>query len=40
MGHEWAHAKFLCQGKGLVVVLSGLGTLWRLAPHRHLAEET
>jgi hypothetical protein len=39
VGLERAHAEFVGQGQGLLVVGFGLSALWRLAPRRDLAEE-
>ena len=39
VGHEWAHAEFVGQGEGLVVVSFGLLALRGLAPRRNVAEE-
>ena len=36
---EWAHAKFLGEGKGLVVVVSGLTTLRAIGMRRNVTEE-
>src|SRR5262245_22202125 len=36
---EWAHAEFLGQGEGLVVMGGSLVEVWGLATHGDLAEE-
>ena len=36
---EGAHAEFIGQGKGLLVVGCGFGEFWRIAVHGDVAEE-
>src|SRR5215813_9048051 len=39
VGLERAHAEFLGQGEGLLVVRCGWLVLWRLAPRRNVAKQ-
>ena len=39
VGHEWAHAEFVGQGAGLLVVGFGLSNIRGIAPRRNVAEE-